>query len=264
MADYRTKINDFDYKERVAVYRRSIEYDDGAESFSSEGTGHRQKYTEMSEAKQKDSDERRIRYYKRKVYDLIEIALMNPDLNVMLTLTFEKEITSYNYAITEWQLFLKRLRHSYNGLKYICVWEFQQERSRKANIETGGIFHFHVLMNTGFIEHDQLEKLWGNGFVWIEKLDGDEKHERAIRYATKYCVKELTRRIEAHEDIRGQRFFFTSNNLRKPSKRVVKERLNLDELIVEHLEDMQRDGSYEIKNARGKTINRVEYIEYRK
>lgn len=263
MADYKTKIIDYDYKKRVAVYKHSIQYNDKTETVSNVGTGHRQKYVDMSESKQVESDARRLRYYKKKVHDLIEIALMNPDLNVAVTLTFEEKITSYDYALAEWQLFLKRLRHSYHDLKYISVWEYQQKRSKRENIEKGGIFHFHALMNTGFIEHDKLKKIWGQGFVWIEKLDGQEQHERAIRYTMKYCVKELTRRIESHEDIRGQRFFFTSNNLRRPTSTVIDEKLNLDDLIVEHLEDMIKDGCYEIKDRRGKTINRVEYIEYK-
>lgn len=264
MATYRTKITNYDYKERVAVYNRSIEYD-GTKNFSSEGTRHRQKYVDMSESKQAESDARRLRYYKKKVHDLIEIALMNPDLCTAVTLTFRDSVTSYNYAVGEWELFLKRLRHNIDmPLKYVCVWEYQKARSKKEGIENGGVFHFHALMNIGYFEHSVLEKVWGNGYVWIDQLEHDKKREKAVKYATKYIVKELTKRIEAGEDERGERFYFTSNNLRKPKEKVVKERLNLDDLIVEHLENMIKDGCYEIKDNRGKTINRVEYIEYRK
>lgn len=265
MAEYKTKITDYDYKERVAVYRRSIEYDDGTENFSSEGTGHRQKYVNMSESKRAESDARRLRYYKKKVHDLIEIALMNPDLCTAMTLTFRDSVTSYNYAVGAWESFLKRLRHFVDmPLKYICVWEYQKERSKKEGIKKGGVFHFHAIMNIGYFEHSVLEKVWGNGYVWIDQLEHDKKREKAVKYAMKYIVKELTKRIEAGEDERGERFYFTSNNLRKPKEKVVKERLNLDDLIVEHLENMIKDGCYEIKDNRGKTINRVEYIEYKK
>lgn len=265
MAAYRTKIIDYDYKERVAVYRRSIEYGNKTEICSDTETGHRQKYAEMSETKQKESDNRRVRYYRKIEHDLIEIALMNPDLCTAVTLTFRDSVTSYNYAVGAWESFLKRLRHSVDmPLKYICVWEYQKARSKKEGIENGGVFHFHAIMNIGYFEHSVLEKVWGNGYVWIDQLEYDKKREKAVKYAMKYIVKELTKRIEAGEDERGERFYFTSNNLRKPQEKVVKEQLNLDDLIVEHMENMIKDGSYEIKNARGKAINCVEYIEYRK
>lgn len=264
MGTYQTKRTDYRYKEKISVYKRTIEYKEDGEN-SADIPLSREKYENMDERKKKKSDERRIRYYRTKSYALTEIALMNPDLNIVITLTFRDSVTSYDRALGEWQLFLKRLRHSYDfPLKYICVWEFQRNRSQKEGIENGGVFHFHALMNIGFLEHKKLEKIWGNGFVWIEKIPDTARREASIRYVTKYITKEVTYRIEHGEDVRGQRFFFTSNNLNKPIETRIPGLVNLEDIIIEQLENMIKDGSYDIKDSNGKTLNHVDYVEYKK
>lgn len=260
MGTYKTKIVNYGYKEKVIVYDNPIII---GESINTDI--ERQKYQDMDTDKQKLSDQRRIRYYKKAVRNLIEIAMMNDDLNVVITLTFEKPVTSYSIALAEWQLFLKRLRHLCDKpLKYICVWEYQKQRSENLGITNGGVFHFHCLMNIGFIEHKKLEKLWGNGYVWIDSLSTDAKRHNAILYTTKYCIKEIVSRIENKEDIRGQRFFFTSNNLLKPSVKKISEALDLEEIIFCQMENMICDGEYYITNDDGLPVNKINYIEYKK
>ena len=259
MKTYTTKITDYGYKERVTIYKKEIAYDKSNESI------YRQRYDEMTDDKKEQSDKRRIRYYKRAIAELVEIALMNKDLNVAITLTFKDPITSYDYAVTELQLFLKRLRHIVKKpLKYICVWEYQQQRSKNLGINKGGIFHFHCIMNIDFVEHSTLEKTWGKGYVWIDYLSSDNKLKNAILYTTKYCVKEIISRIERNEDTRGQRFYFTSNNLLRPTTTVSEDKLCLEDVIFEHLENIIKDASYDIKNELGMILNHIEYVEYTK
>lgn len=262
MAKYKTKITNYGYKEKISVYQNSVKY--GVPSGA--GQVPRQQYSDMSTIKQILSDERRVSYYKKKVAETIEIALMNLDLDVAVTLTFRDKIISYDYAVEEWQLFLKRLRNLYpdKSLKYICVWEYQKKRSKKLGIEKGGIFHFHALMNLGFIEHDHLEKIWRNGFVWIEKIPGDYRREKAVRYITKYCVKEIITNLQSGNDTRRKRFIFTSNNLKKPTHQVLSEKVSLEDVIFEHMEDVIKDGSYDVFNIFKEQINHVEYVEYKK
>lgn len=262
MGSYKTKKVDYGCKEKIAVYTSPIKYGDRNPA----PINGRQKYADMSKAKQMMSDDRRIRYYKRKVHELIEIALMNPDLRTAITLTFRNPVTSYGYAVAQWQSFLKRLRHLYpdTPLRYLCVWEYQKIRSRKKGIEKGGVYHFHALMNTGFIEHSKLERLWGNGYVWIDQLDHSRKREKAVRYTVKYIVKEVVSRIENGEDVRGQRLFFTSNNLLKPKVSVTDEAVNIEDVIFEHMENVIQDGSYELKNDKDEIINLVNYVVYKK
>ena len=257
MGFYSTKITDYGYKQKVSIYEKPIAYGDD----SAKPVSNRQKHSNMCSEKQQEADERRLRFYKRKVAELTDIALMNPDLDAVITLTFRESVTSYDHALAEWQCFLKRLRYYYkeHPLKYISIWEIQRKRSENENITDGGIFHFHCLMNTGYIEHAKLEKIWGNGFVWIDSLKSERQREKAVRYTLKYITKE----IEENAKTRGKRLIFTSNNLEKPSVSYLEEKLSKDDIIFENLEEMIRDGEYEIKNSRG-TINHVEYVEYKK
>ncbi len=260
MATYSTKKIDYGYKEKIAVYANPVTY--GKKNpVPPDG---RERYEDMAEHKKRKSDENREVYYKRKILELIEIAMMNPDLDVFVTLTFRDSVTSYDVAVAEWQLFLKRLRHLYKDtrLKYICIWEYQQKRSRREHIEKGGIFHFHALMNLGYIEHAVLERIWRQGFVFVQKIPDGEQREKTIRYTVKYCTKELISRIESGEDIRGQRLFFTSNNLLRPKAYPIEEKLNLTDIIFTHLEDMVTDGSYDIKDEHDEIINHVDYAVY--
>lgn len=129
MASYQSKKLDYGYKEKVFVYSNPIRYGNKNPA----PVNGRQKYTDMPKFRKMASDERRIRYYKKQVAELVETALMNLDLSTAITLTFRRPVTSYSYALEEWKLFLKRLRHYYPDfpLKYICVWEYQKERGKK-------------------------------------------------------------------------------------------------------------------------------------
>ena len=96
------------------------------------------------------------------------------------------------------------------------------------------------------------------------KLSSDDRRRKAIQYTTKYCIKEIISRIENNEDTRGQRFFFTSNNLSKPSVTKIKESLDLEEIIFSQMENMISDGEYCLTNDDGIQVNKVRFIEYRK
>lgn len=58
----------------------------------------RKSYKEMSGEEKKNSDERRIKYYKKISSELIEVALMNP-FKIMVTLTFREDVQTYKIAI---------------------------------------------------------------------------------------------------------------------------------------------------------------------
>lgn len=256
MGLYNIKTTDYGRKKRQSFYGKSVAY--GA-NWAAPPT-ERQRYAEMSAANKRKSDIRREHYYKRKVVELTEIALMNEDLTTAVTLTFRESITSYDLALAKWQLFVKRLRHSCPNLKYICVWEFQKKRSEKEQIESGGVLHFHCLMNIGYIEHRVLEKLWGNGFVWIDSLGNEKKRFNAVRYTVKYITKEVC----ANVSDRGRRYIFTSNNLKKPQITLAYDNsYHKEDAIFAHLEDMIKDGEYDLHNSEGNIINHVDYIEYR-
>ncbi len=255
---YNVKKVDYGETEKTFVYGLPIQ------TGTNTSAKVRKKYEDFSEEKKIKSDERRIRYYKRKISDVIDIAKMNSDFDSAITLTFRNNVTDYNEAIKEWELFVKRLRYHYkNDLKYICTWECQKKRSQKLGLGHAGVIHFHALINTGFIKHSDLEKLWGNGYVWIDKIGTQRKRINAITYFTKYTVKEIVEQVK-HGDTRRKRFVFTSNNLRKPIVSTSMKNTTIIDETYNHLENIICDGSYSVKDEQGRVINHVDYIEYMK
>ncbi len=255
MGVYNTKITNYGSKEKVSFYKNPVAYGEDCTT----STTDRQKYIDMCKLKQQKSDDRRIRYYNKKVAELKEIALMNTDLTMAVTLTFKDSIISYDSALAKWQLFLKRLRHTHLDLKYICVWEYQKQRSKKEGIENGGVFHFHCLMNIGYVKHNVFEKLWRYGYVWIDYLGNEAQRMQAVKYTMKYITKEVMENASQ----RGKRYIFTSNNLLKPKVMRVFDNLQKEQIIFEHMEDMIKDGEYDLHNSEGKVINHVDYVEYK-
>lgn len=256
MALYNTKVTDYGYKEKVQIYSSRIEYD-------TETTGSsrfRKKYENMSDLAKEHSDKRRLRYYKNKLHTVLETALMNTDIDTMITLTFRNPIKNYDIAVEKFRLYIKRLqyycsKHSIN-LKYIATWEYQKAR--------GDVFHFHFLANTGYLEHKTLEKLWGNGFVFISKIGKSERDRRkAIGYTLKYCLKEIMSEIENGEG-RGKRYVFTSNNLKKPAVKKFYSPETIEDIIFSHMEDVISDGCYDMRDDRSRKIGTVDFVEYRK
>lgn len=265
---YHTTRIDFGYKERISVYVQEVrtetkkkkEQEQGENRTEDENTQKevkkkkkRKKYTEMSTEEKKKSDERRIRYYKKAIYDLVELACMNEDLESMVTLTFKENITDYKEAVKEWQNFLRKLRPKVDDLKYICIWEFQKR----------GAIHFHVLFNFT-MEHDELSKIWRRGFVWITNLKNKNDTLREIKYMTKYMTKGIEKLQGISHERQRVRFFFLSDNLKKPTIETSYERIDLEKLIFENMENIISDGSYYLKDYENNIINRCDYVEIRK
>lgn len=244
---YQTKIVDYQYKKKVVSYALPI-------CTGGYNRGTRKNYKEMSMEEKEKSDKRRIRYYNRIASELVELALMNSSFKVMITLTFSEHITDYHLAIRCWKNFVRRLKYSFGEFRYICVWE----RTKQGRV------HFHALLDLN-LTHKELIKFWKYGkIVWVSKIkNGYNGRKRAILYMTKYMCKSIQERIQSGESIRGERFFFCSKNLEKPRIEKIEERLDIQNLIFENMENIIKDGIYEIKDFNDKSINRVEFIEYK-
>lgn len=98
----------------------------------------------------------------------------------MWTLTFRENLTDYAKAVYYMHRFLRRARWYCESklkkkLEYVAVSE-RQER---------GAWHFHLLVNVD-IPHSNLERLWRNGFVWVERIESVEK---VRSYISKYFTK---------------------------------------------------------------------------
>lgn len=122
-----------------------------------------------------------------------------------VTLTFADNITDIKIANRSFKIFIQRLNYYLktkhkSKLKYIAVIEFQQR----------GAIHYHLLCNAPYIENSTLNKIWGNGFVRINKIDNIDN---VGAYVTKYMNKDL-----ADERLRGQKCYLVSKNLDKSIK----------------------------------------------
>lgn len=244
---YQSKIVDYDYKKKVVSYAMPI-LTGGC------NRAERKNYREMSTEEKEKSDERRLKYYKKVSSELVELALMNSSLKVMVTLTFSEHITDYHIASRCWKNFVRRLKYSFGEFRYICVWE----RMKNERI------HFHVLLDLN-LTHDEIKRFWKYGkIVWVSRIkEGYNGRKRAILYMTKYMCKSIQERIESGESVRGERFFFCSRNLEKPRISKIEERIDIQDVIFENMENTIKDGVYEIKDFSGKAINRIEFVEYK-
>ena len=88
------------------------------------------------------------------------------------------------------------MNYKYNNFEYLAVPEFQKR----------GAVHYHLLCNLPFIEIAELQELWGQGFVKINKID-DVNNVGA--YVSKYLGKEMDERTF------GKKKFFRSQNLKQ-------------------------------------------------
>ena len=132
-----------------------------------------------------------------------------------ITLTFAENITELKAANREFVKFRKRLaRFLHIDLEYIATPEFQKR----------GAVHFHMLMNCPYIENETLARLWGNGFVRINRIDNVDN---IGAYITKYMTKG-----GFDERLIGQKSYFMSHNLKAP------EVATDSEIIQEVLADM--------------------------
>ena len=106
----------------------------------------------------------------------------NPDLCSHWVLTFADNVQDIRKANKAWDVFVKRLRRwargRVNPLRWVKVIEFQAR----------GAVHFHVLVNVPWIDWDELQRLWGEGFVkpgWVYQPDN------VGAYMTKYISKAI-------------------------------------------------------------------------
>lgn len=170
------------------------------------GKDKRKTYDELSAENQYNSLKRKQQYYKNKRFEIARLIDTNFDNKTkFLTLTFKENIQEINYANDEFKKFIKRLNYYiYHDkkayLKYLATWEKQKR----------GAIHYHIILfNFPYISFKQLTRIWGHGYLLINKIDVDSIENRG-RYVSKYFDKELE--LKEHK----KKAFFSSRNLKKP------------------------------------------------
>lgn len=166
----------------------------------------RKTFDNLSAVEQGNSLKRKQKYYEQKRWEITRLIDCNFDNKTkFVTLTFKDNIQDIDYTNTQFKHFIQRLNYyqfktKTQKLKYIATWEKQKR----------GAIHYHVVFfGFLFIEARTLEKLWGHGFIKINRIHVD-RLENVGRYIGKYFGKDLD--LKEHK----KKAFFKSQNLKIP------------------------------------------------
>lgn len=131
---------------------------------------------------------------KRTMRNIRELIAVNFDGEagaggVFLTLTFADLAVGTDVEAVQREVanFLKRLKRRIENLVYLSVIEPQPQRS---DSEGELVWHFHILIKTTdnesvFVPQKELQDLWGNGIVFIERL---QKYRSVSAYLSAYLT----------------------------------------------------------------------------
>lgn len=137
---------------------------------------------------------------------LILCNLTGFNFPLLVTITYAENQEDIRIGYKDFKTFIQSLRYKFGKVfRYVAVPEFQKR----------GAVHFHALfwgLPEGIFDTErktrQLAILWGKGFIYLKKTDGDD---RLSSYLAKYMVK-------AFLDFRlkGQRAYTSSRNCLRP------------------------------------------------
>jgi hypothetical protein len=135
-----------------------------------------------------------------------------------LTLTFAENVQDLKLANNQFMKFIKRLNYAIYGdkkakLKYVVAIEFQNR----------GAIHYHlVLFNCPYIDAGEVGKLWGKGFIKLNKV---EEVDNIGSYVTKYMGKDLDT-----DKLQGKKCYFSSRGLLQPVE--IDEKEKVEQLLT--------------------------------
>jgi hypothetical protein len=149
-------------------------------------------------SKIKRSDLKKFFSLNRTRQSIRRLVNSNPELHKFLTLTFSDNVRDLDFAHCRFRLFLKKLRRKNKFFKYIAVVEFQKR----------GAVHYHVLCNLQYMKASQIGKIWGNGFIKVNKI---KDINNLGHYISKYLQKDIF-----DKRLIGRKAYFTSRNINRP------------------------------------------------
>lgn len=153
-------------------------------------------------------------------------ANANPQLNKFLTLTYSENVTDLTRARKDFDKFVKRVKTRYKDFQYIVVIEFQVR----------GAVHFHLLCNLPYVDVNEFSKVWGHGFIKVNRIDNVDN---VGAYITKYMTKE-----NADKRLVGRKCYSMSKNLKQAD--IYTEESEIEE-VIENLENVKRTHTAEFE-----------------
>jgi len=211
-------------------------------------------YHKFKKSNKKNTNENTKKENRKKVVTRIRnnirrLAIANfNEYSRFFTATFKDNITKMDYANCEFRKFIKRIKYNYGDFKYIAVVEFQKR----------GAIHYHMLSDFGYIKQKELEKIWGNGFVWIRDLLTGNKG-KSVDNVGAYLVKYMNKNI-IDKRLMGKKAYFTSRNLVRPE--IVYEDIGLDECFEKY--DLNNNHMVYSNKFMSKENGIVNYFEFNK
>lgn len=153
-------------------------------------------------------------------------ANANPQLNKFLTLTYADNETNLTQARKDFDKFVKRVKTRYKDFQYLNVVEFQKR----------GAVHFHMLCNLPYVDVNEFSKVWGHGFIKVNRIDNVDN---VGAYITKYMTKE---NVDAR--LAGRKCYSMSKGLQEADTFTDENEIND---VLESLENVKRIHSSEFE-----------------
>ncbi|MBQ6180126.1 MAG: hypothetical protein IJK31_00375 [Ruminococcus sp.] len=140
-----------------------------------------------------------------------------------VVLTYSEKMEDFDKASNDFKKFWNKLNYMYPDLDYIRIIEPQHT----------GTWHIHVLIKSAkkgylFIPKDELEKSWGNGYAWVDKIK-DNDNIGAYFWAQLKNIDVFEKESEKPNDTKcivkgarlhfypkGKRFYSYSKGIKKP------------------------------------------------
>jgi hypothetical protein len=170
---YYTKLVNYDFK-KINVFEVTT-YENGVWQGYINPNGGRK----MSEENKELNKENRVKVLRRIKNKVKKLAFCNFDENSkFITLTFKENITDTKIANYEFNKFIKRLRDKVGYFRYLAVIEYQKR----------GAVHYHMLSNMDYLPAKELQDIWNNGFIRINRMN-DCKN--IYEYVAKYLKKSM-------------------------------------------------------------------------
>jgi len=210
---------------------------------------HKFKTGSRKKADKKKKKENRKKVVTRIRNNIRRLAIANfNEHSRFFTATFKENITGMDYANSEFKKFIKRIKYQYGDFKYIAVVEFQKR----------GAIHYHMLSDFGYIEQKDLEKIWGNGFVWIKDLI-TVKNGKPLDNIGAYLVKYMNKNT-VDKRLMGKKAYFASRNLVRPE--IVYENMEIDECFEKY--NLSKNHMVFSNSFMSKENGLVDYYEFNK
>lgn len=228
---------------------------------------------EVIESKRQDNSQNKPRKLNKSFEKLRCLINKNFQSNINelhVTLTYGEKMEDFDTASKDFKKFWEKLNYKYTDLEYIRIIESQHT----------GRWHIHVLIKSHgngylFLPKEELEKLWGHGYVWVDKMRNNDnigayftailknvdlfEKDSEKPNETKFIVKGA--RLNYYPQ--GKRFYSYSKGIKKPEcKRTTyseaMKTLNLNDLVYKKaIEILITDD----ENEEPKTANTVLHME---